>query len=197
MKRASGSGRIQRHQGLDRLMQLGPAIAAIELNPIRKKRSMMTSVVGDGFVMVRHHDLVGAAAHRGSGQHRAAVDRRMTTPRGKSAPADGAGAAATPAEREARLKRALLDSWPAPLSPARRSTCSASTRSPRRASRAVSCGCSCPTPRTRGARSGGHPPRRRPRRKTRIHADGLFDAPAGRGLLPLHLLTLTDEAGHA
>jgi len=60
MKRASGSGRIQRHQGLDRLIhELGPAIAAIELNPIgQPKRSMMTSVVGDGFVMVRHHDLV-------------------------------------------------------------------------------------------------------------------------------------------
>lgn len=59
MKRAAGHGRILRHEGLDRLIhELGPAIAAIELNPVgQPKRSMMTSVVGDGFVMVRHHDL--------------------------------------------------------------------------------------------------------------------------------------------
>lgn len=59
MKRSEGQGRIQRVEGLDRLVRdLGPAIAAIELNQVgQPKRSMTTSIVGDGFVMVRHPEL--------------------------------------------------------------------------------------------------------------------------------------------
>jgi hypothetical protein len=58
-KRAQGQGRIQRYAGLDRLMaEIGEHIAAIELSPIGAPRAnWLQSIIGDGFVMVRHPDL--------------------------------------------------------------------------------------------------------------------------------------------
>ena len=58
-KRAIGSGRIERHEGLDRLlMEFGPHVAAIELNPVGSlRRNWKQQLVGDGMVIVRHPDL--------------------------------------------------------------------------------------------------------------------------------------------
>lgn len=57
-KRAQGEGRIQRYEGLSRLMaEIGQHIVAVELTPIgHPKRSAKLSVIGDGFVMLRHTD---------------------------------------------------------------------------------------------------------------------------------------------
>lgn len=58
-KRAEGEGRIQRIDGLARLMsEFGDAICAIDLTPLgAPKRSSQQSLIGDGFVMLRHPDL--------------------------------------------------------------------------------------------------------------------------------------------
>jgi biotin carboxylase len=58
-KRAEGEGRIQRIEGLARLMsEFGEAICAIDLTPLGSpKRSSAQSLIGDGFVMLRHPDL--------------------------------------------------------------------------------------------------------------------------------------------
>lgn len=58
-KRAQGSGIVNRIEGLDRLLaDLGVHIVAVELTPIgRPARDWRKSIVGDGFVMLRHPDL--------------------------------------------------------------------------------------------------------------------------------------------
>lgn len=58
-KRAIGSGRIQRHEGLDRLLaEYGSYVAAIELNPLGSpRRNWKQQLIGDGMVVVRHSDL--------------------------------------------------------------------------------------------------------------------------------------------
>lgn len=58
-KRAIGSGRINRYDGLTRLMaELSPHICAVELTPVgAPKRDASSSLVGDGFLMLRHPDL--------------------------------------------------------------------------------------------------------------------------------------------
>jgi biotin carboxylase len=58
-KRAVGSGRIRRHEGLDRLLvEYGPHVAAIELNPLgAPRRNWRQQLIGDGMVVVRHPDL--------------------------------------------------------------------------------------------------------------------------------------------
>ena len=58
-KRAIGSGRIQRHEGLDRLLvEYGAHVAAIELNPLGSpRRNWKQQLIGDGMVVVRHPDL--------------------------------------------------------------------------------------------------------------------------------------------
>jgi hypothetical protein len=55
-KRAIGEGRIQRIEGLARLMaELGQHICAIDLTPIgAPSRAGMRSVIGDGYLMLRH-----------------------------------------------------------------------------------------------------------------------------------------------
>ncbi len=58
-KRARGEGRIQRIDGLARILsELGPHIAAVDLTPIgQPRRDWRRSVISDGFIMVRHPDL--------------------------------------------------------------------------------------------------------------------------------------------
>jgi biotin carboxylase len=58
-KRAEGQGRIQRVEGLDRLMaEIGEHVCAIDLNPIGSPRRDFRQVLaGDGKVFVRHPDL--------------------------------------------------------------------------------------------------------------------------------------------
>lgn len=58
-KRAQGSGIVQRVEGIDRLLaELGVHIVAVELTPVgRPARDWRKSIVGDGFVMLRHPDL--------------------------------------------------------------------------------------------------------------------------------------------
>ena len=58
-KRAIGTGRIQRHDGLDRLLvEYGSYIAAIELNPLGSpRRTWRQQLIGDGMVVIRHPDL--------------------------------------------------------------------------------------------------------------------------------------------
>lgn len=58
-KRAIGNGRIQRYEGLDRLLaELEPWIVATELNPIgAPRRNWKQQLIGDGMVVVRHPDL--------------------------------------------------------------------------------------------------------------------------------------------
>ena len=58
-KRAIGTGRIQRHEGLDRLLvEYGSYVAAIELNPLGSpRRNWRQQLVGDGMVVIRHPDL--------------------------------------------------------------------------------------------------------------------------------------------
>jgi hypothetical protein len=64
MKRAQGSGRIQRIEGLSRILsEFGSHICAIDLTPLgTPKRSAQQSLVGDGFVMLRHPDFETALA---------------------------------------------------------------------------------------------------------------------------------------
>ncbi|HVT02930.1 MAG TPA: hypothetical protein VHL58_06085 [Thermoanaerobaculia bacterium] len=58
-KRALGQGRIQRIEGLDRIIEsFGEHIAAIELLPIgAHRRDWVRTLLSDGFVFVRHPDL--------------------------------------------------------------------------------------------------------------------------------------------
>lgn len=58
-KRAVGQGRIQRIEGLDRILgSFGEHIAAIELLPIgAQRRDWVKTLLSDGFVFVRHPDL--------------------------------------------------------------------------------------------------------------------------------------------
>jgi ATP-grasp domain-containing protein len=58
-KRAIGSGHIQRHEGLDRLLvEFGDHVVALELNPMGSpRRNWKQQLIGDGMVVVRHPDL--------------------------------------------------------------------------------------------------------------------------------------------
>jgi biotin carboxylase len=58
-KRAQGQGRIQRIEGLDRLLgSYGEHIAAMELLPVgAHRRDWVKTLLSDGFVFVRHPDL--------------------------------------------------------------------------------------------------------------------------------------------
>jgi biotin carboxylase len=58
-KRAIGTGRIRGHEGLDHLLvEYGPYVAAIELNPVGAlRRNWKQQLIGDGMVVVRHPDL--------------------------------------------------------------------------------------------------------------------------------------------
>jgi formate-dependent phosphoribosylglycinamide formyltransferase (GAR transformylase) len=58
-KRAQGQGRIRRIAGLDKLKaDLGPYLVEADLTPIgAPRRNWKTTLVGDGYVIVRHPDL--------------------------------------------------------------------------------------------------------------------------------------------
>lgn len=58
-KRAQGQGRIQRYEGLESLLsEFGPHIVDIDLNPIgAPRRDWRKVLVGDGLMVIRHHDL--------------------------------------------------------------------------------------------------------------------------------------------
>ena len=58
-KRAQGQGRIQRIEGLGRLMaDLGPHIVALDLLPVgAPRRDWVQTLISDGMVIVRHPDL--------------------------------------------------------------------------------------------------------------------------------------------
>ncbi len=58
-KRGVGEGRIQRYEGLSSLMaEFGEWICAVDLTPVgAAKRGAKNSLIGDGFVMLRHPDL--------------------------------------------------------------------------------------------------------------------------------------------
>lgn len=63
-KRAVGQGVVRRYEGMPRLMaEIGPHVAAIELTPIgAPKRDTKNTLIGDGFLVVRHPDLDTAIA---------------------------------------------------------------------------------------------------------------------------------------
>jgi len=58
-KRAQGEGRIQRVDGLDGLLaSFGPYIRSVELLPIgAPRRNWKATLLSDGYVFLRHHDL--------------------------------------------------------------------------------------------------------------------------------------------
>ena len=58
-KRARGQGRIQRIEGLERLLaELGPAVVAVDLLPVGSpRRDWIQTLLSDGWVIVRHADL--------------------------------------------------------------------------------------------------------------------------------------------
>ena len=58
-KRAQGRGRIQRIEGLDRLMaEMGEHIVCVELLPVGSpRRDWLQTLVSDGYVILRHPDL--------------------------------------------------------------------------------------------------------------------------------------------
>jgi hypothetical protein len=58
-KRAQGQGRIQQIEGLSRLLsEIGDHIVHIDLLPIgAPRRDWQTTVISDGLVALRHHDL--------------------------------------------------------------------------------------------------------------------------------------------
>ncbi|MDH3283843.1 MAG: ATP-grasp domain-containing protein [Acidobacteriota bacterium] len=58
-KRARGQGRIRRISGLERLLaECGPDVCHVELAPVgARRRDWRRSLVGDGYVIVRHPDL--------------------------------------------------------------------------------------------------------------------------------------------
>jgi biotin carboxylase len=57
-KRAIGQGRIQRIVGAEALTQrCGPGLMAMDLTPLGKpRRDWLNTLIGDGFVILRHHD---------------------------------------------------------------------------------------------------------------------------------------------
>jgi hypothetical protein len=58
-KRAHGSGRITSVQGLDELLtRYGPDVVLVDLLPVgAPRRDWRATTVGDGIVVVRHHEL--------------------------------------------------------------------------------------------------------------------------------------------
>src|SRR5215470_16365863 len=58
-KRALGSGRIARHEGLEQLLaEYGEHVVSVDLLPIgAPRRDWRASIVGDGMVIVRHREL--------------------------------------------------------------------------------------------------------------------------------------------
>lgn len=58
-KRASGEGIVRKIEGLDRILEeFGHHVCAVNLTPVgHPRKSWRTSVIGDGFVMLRHPDL--------------------------------------------------------------------------------------------------------------------------------------------
>jgi biotin carboxylase len=58
-KRANGEGTVRRIEGLDRILaELGHHVCAVDLTPVgQPRRDWRSSVIGDGFVMLRHPDL--------------------------------------------------------------------------------------------------------------------------------------------
>jgi hypothetical protein len=58
-KRARGNGRIQRVEGLERLLaDFGSAVVAVEILPVgSQRRDWRSSAVSDGYVIVRHPEL--------------------------------------------------------------------------------------------------------------------------------------------
>lgn len=63
-KRARGQGRIRKILGLDPLLrEFGPFVAAVNLTPIgAPRKNWQLSIVGDGYIVVRHPDLGPALA---------------------------------------------------------------------------------------------------------------------------------------
>lgn len=58
-KRANGDGVIRRIEGLDRILaEFGHHVCAVDLTPVgQPRKDWRSSVIGDGFVMMRHPDL--------------------------------------------------------------------------------------------------------------------------------------------
>ncbi|MFN8180089.1 MAG: ATP-grasp domain-containing protein [bacterium] len=58
-KRANGEGIVRRVEGLDRILaELGHHVCAVDLTPVgQPRKDWRSSVIGDGFVMLRHPDL--------------------------------------------------------------------------------------------------------------------------------------------
>ncbi len=58
-KRANGDGTVRRIEGLDRILaEFGHHVCAVDLTQVgQPRRNWRTSVIGDGFVMLRHPDL--------------------------------------------------------------------------------------------------------------------------------------------
>jgi hypothetical protein len=63
-KRAEGQGRIKRIVGLEPLLaEFGPFVAEVDLTPIgQPRKNWKLSIVGDGYVVVRHPELGPAIA---------------------------------------------------------------------------------------------------------------------------------------
>lgn len=58
-KRATGNGIVRKIEGLDRILEeFGHHVCAVDLTPVgHPRKGAATSVIGDGFVMLRHPDL--------------------------------------------------------------------------------------------------------------------------------------------
>jgi len=58
-KRANGEGVVRKVEGLDRILaEFGHHVCAVELTPVgQPRKDWRSSVIGDGFVMLRHPDL--------------------------------------------------------------------------------------------------------------------------------------------
>ncbi len=58
-KRANGDGIVRRIEGLDRILaEFGHHVVAVDLTPVgQPRKDWRSSVIGDGFVMLRHPDL--------------------------------------------------------------------------------------------------------------------------------------------
>jgi biotin carboxylase len=58
-KRANGEGIVRKIDGLDRILaEFGQHVCAVDLTPVgQPRRDWRSSVIGDGFVMMRHPDL--------------------------------------------------------------------------------------------------------------------------------------------
>ncbi len=57
--RAQGRGRIRHIEGLEPLLrELGPAIVCVDLLPLgAPRRNWRATLISDGYLIVRHHDL--------------------------------------------------------------------------------------------------------------------------------------------